>query len=399
MHFRWIVMAALLLAGKGAFAHELACDKLVNGKNIFEVQSYPATLDWTMTVRNVHPTAPSDVLVVKDQLLSDRFGWSPTRPTPYTLALGESYTERFSVTVHSYEECQQLAHADGVTDDFIDNVFGATWDIGETQCRARVVCLPLCQAGTCCTPGPMGPPGLAGPQGPAGPSGSAGVAGPPGPAGPSGSIGLSGPQGPQGPTGATGPAGSLAGGASEPPGANCAAGGIRFTSVIGVDYVCNGIPGPAGPPATSSGVKAFGYFYALMPPDNAATVAAASAVGFPRDGAVSDAVSGIRRASASQFILPAIGVYDISWQVSVAEAGQLVLGLDSGSGVVEQPDTVVGRATGTSQIMDHVLLTTTSANSILTVRNPAGNTPALTVTPLAGGTRAVSASVLIMQIK
>lgn len=35
---------------------------------------------------------------------------------------------------------------------------------------------------------------------------------------------------------------------------------------------------------------------------------------------------------------------------------------------------------------------------ILTVRNPAGNTAALTITPLAGGTRSVSAHLVITQI-
>jgi hypothetical protein len=139
----------------------------------------------------------------------------------------------------------------------------------------------------------------------------------------------------------------------------------------------------------------FGYFYALMPPDNAATIAVSAAVNFPQDGAA----SGISRASDSEFILPAIGVYEISWQVSVSEGGQLVIGLDSGSGVVEQPATVAGRATGTSQIVNQVLLTTTSPASILTVRNPTGNPTALTVTPIAGGTHAVSASLVIKQIQ
>ncbi|MBJ6766176.1 collagen-like protein [Myxococcaceae bacterium JPH2] len=243
--------------------------------------------------------------------------------------------------------------------------------------------------------GPQGPPGATGATGPQGPPGATGATGPQGPPGATGATGPQGPPGatgatgPQGPPGATGATGQSVTGASEPPGANCANGGVKYTSSTGVDYVCNGAPGPA------SGILSFGYFYALMPPDNAATVAAASAVEFPQNGAM----SGISRASASQFNLPAIGVYEISWQVSVAEAGQLVLGLDSGSGVVEQPSTVVGRATGTSQLMGHVLLTTTSVNSILTVRNPSGNSPALTVTPLAGGTHPVSASLLIMQIR
>ena len=61
--------------------------------------------------------------------------------------------------------------------------------------------------------------------------------------------------------------------------------------------------------------------------------------------------------------------------------------------------TVSGRATGTSQIIGMALVDTTSVNSILTVRNPAGNVTALGITPLAGGTRAVSAHLMIIQIQ
>ena len=60
--------------------------------------------------------------------------------------------------------------------------------------------------------------------------------------------------------------------------------------------------------------------------------------------------------------------------------------------------TVVGRATGTSQIIGMAIVTTTLVNSILTVRNPAGNATALTITPSAGGTRPVSAHLVITQI-
>jgi hypothetical protein len=61
--------------------------------------------------------------------------------------------------------------------------------------------------------------------------------------------------------------------------------------------------------------------------------------------------------------------------------------------------TVVGRATGTSQITGTVLVQTTVVNSVVTVRNPAGNSTALTITPLAGGTRPVSATLLIELVK
>lgn len=62
------------------------------------------------------------------------------------------------------------------------------------------------------------------------------------------------------------------------------------------------------------------------------------------------------------------------------------------------PYTVFGRATGASQIVGTAILTTTAINSILTVRNPASNAAALTITPLAGGTRSVSAHLTIIQL-
>lgn len=58
--------------------------------------------------------------------------------------------------------------------------------------------------------------------------------------------------------------------------------------------------------------------------------------------------------------------------MSVTEAGQLILTLDG----VDLPETVVGRATGTSQIVGMYLVETTAINSVLTVRNPTGNASA-----------------------
>ena len=55
-------------------------------------------------------------------------------------------------------------------------------------------------------------------------------------------------------------------------------------------------------------------------------------------------------------------------------------------------------ATGTSNLSGMFLVTTTIINSIITVRNPADNTSALTITPLAGGTNPVSAHLAILQI-
>lgn len=129
-----------------------------------------------------------------------------------------------------------------------------------------------------------------------------------------------------------------------------------------------------------------------MPPDNAATVAPGTDVSFPQDGPNSGTT--IVRTGASSFNLAEIGTYQVLFQVSVTEAAQLILTLNG----ADLEYTVVGRATGTSQIIGVAIVETTAVNSILTVRNPAGNASAITITPLAGGTRAVSAHLTITRI-
>ncbi len=191
------------------------------------------------------------------------------------------------------------------------------------------------------------------------------IQGPAGPQGPSGLQGLNGNTGATGPAGPAGPVGPA------------------------------GVPGPVGPtgPAGPSGITAFADFFALMPPDNAATVAVGADVSFPQDGPTS--AGSISRIDASTFNLSAIGSYQVVFQVSITEAGQLILTLNG----ADLAYTVVGRATGTSQIVGTSLVTTSVINSILTVRNPAGNSTALTITPLAGGTRPVSAHLTITQVQ
>lgn len=151
-----------------------------------------------------------------------------------------------------------------------------------------------------------------------------------------------------------------------------------------VDDEDSGAEGGAG--------SGFAEFYALMPGDNAATVGLGDFVEFPNDGPESG--DGIVRSSAGEFVLPAIGTYQVSYNVSVSEAGQLVIALDG----VEIPRTVNGRATGTSLINDTRLITTTAINQVLSIQNPAANSTALTVTPIAGGAGAVSASLVIIRL-
>ncbi len=237
-----------------------------------------------------------------------------------------------------------------------------------------------------CPPGPAGPQGPIGPRGPQGPQGIPGVRGPVGPQGPEG---VAGPVGPQGPVGETGPVG--------PQGPAGIAGPVGPQGVAGVAGPVGpqgpaGEAGPVGPQGPAGGVLSYADFYALMPADNAATVAPGADVSFPQDGPNSGA--GIVRTGPDAFNLAEIGVYQVLFQVSVTEAGQLILTLNG----ADLAYTVAGRATGTSQIVGMAIVETTAANSVLTVRNPDGTADALTITPLAGGTRPVSAHLVITRL-
>lgn len=236
--------------------------------------------------------------------------------------------------------------------------------------KDKTLCV-ICPPGPEGPQGPEGPRGPVGPQGPMGPRGPQGQKGETGSPGPQGPAGAQGPQGPQGPTGATGPQGEQ--------------GPIGLQGPVGD----TGAQGPQGLPG---GVLSYADFYALMPPDNSATVAPGTDVSFPQNGPIEN--TNIGRLGPSSFNLGPIGTYQILFEVSVTEAGQLILTLND----QDLAYTVVGRATGTSQIVGMAVVTTTAVNSILTVRNPASNATALTITPLAGGARPVSAHLVITQI-
>jgi hypothetical protein len=233
--------------------------------------------------------------------------------------------------------------------------------------------------------GTRGARGLAGAAGKTGAQGARGSVGPAGPAGPKGDAGSAGARGLQGETGPAGARG--ANGDTGPAGARGANGDTGPQGATG-STGATGATGPQGP----AGSAQFAQFFALMPPDNAATVAPGTDVDFPQDGPTS---TDIARTGPSTFNLAEIGTYRVAFNVSVTEAGQLILTLNG----ADLAYTVTGRATGTSQITGEALVQTTVVNSILTVRNPAGNSTALTITPLAGGTRPVSATLIIEQLR
>jgi hypothetical protein len=226
--------------------------------------------------------------------------------------------------------------------------------------------------------GHIGSTGAAGPQGPGGTTGDVGAAGSNGAPGTAGSDGAPGTAGSDGAPGTDGTDGT-----DGAPGTNGTTGSDGAPGTAGAD----GPPGPTGP----SGTAEYAEFFALMPGDNAATVAAGARVQFPQDG---PKTSSIVRLTSSTFQLNNVATYRVSFVVSVTEAGQLELQLNG----VALAYTVAGRATGASQIAGEALVTTPAANAVLGIMNPAGNTPALTITPLAGGAAPVSASLIIQKL-
>jgi hypothetical protein len=133
-------------------------------------------------------------------------------------------------------------------------------------------------------------------------------------------------------------------------------------------------------------------FYAVMPGDNAATIAVGAAVNFPNDGPIYG--SDISRLSANTFQVASIGVYQVMWQVSVDEPGQLIVHLNA----AEVATTAAGRATGTNQIVGMCLIQTAIVDSVISIHNPLGNAAALTITPIAGGAHNVSAHLVITRL-
>ena len=239
--------------------------------------------------------------------------------------------------------------------------------------------------------GVAGATGAIGATGATGPSGS-GATGATGPTGNSGITGASGASGPAGATGASGSAGATGtAGTSGATGAT-GAGATGATGPSGIAGVgATGASGASGATGASGGSLGYALFFALMPGDNSATVAAGSPVAFPQTGPASGGIA--TRVDAFSFTIVNAGDYEVAWQVSFTEAGQLQLAI-GGAGL---PDTVIGRATTTNQGSGNTIVTI-GAGDVLSVINPAGNPTALTITTDAGGTHSVSATLSIKRL-
>lgn len=161
-----------------------------------------------------------------------------------------------------------------------------------------------------------------------------------------------------------------------------------------------GIVSPVNPGALAS----FGYFYGLTAgtgnedaTDYAATIAAGAPVPFPRNGV---SVNGVARVgvSTTSFTLPVAGFYKIVARVHTTEPGQIQLRVDG----VALPETTQGNQNPTAGGHTHTIdaIIEVGAAAVVEVINPAGNAPALTITPADGSsTWANSQSLSIMQLR
>jgi hypothetical protein len=121
----------------------------------------------------------------------------------------------------------------------------------------------------------------------------------------------------------------------------------------------------------------FADFYALMPGDNAATVAPGSGIFFPQNGPVVG--TDIVRFSGTGFTLVSTGYYEVQWQVSIDEPGQTAVAING----TMVSFTVVSRATGTTQMVGLCIISATAGDT-LQIINATGNSTALTITPGTG---------------
>lgn len=266
----------------------------------------------------------------------------------------------------------------------------------EQGCSCSVPIRPCPPPVPPCPPAPtpvpypvIGPTGPTGPMGPMGPQGVQGYQGPQGPIGPTGPQGIPGPDGAIGPTGPQGVAGATgAVGPTGPTGATGATGAVGPTGPQGVAGP-TGATGAVGPTGPAGGISEYASFYALAPNDNPTAIAQNTAVEFPNSSA---STTGITRLTNSTFNLADTGTYLIMFKVNTNTAGQLGIAVN---GAV-QPNATFGNAADDGIIEGKTIITTTAANTVLSIVNPIAT--AVTVTPSAGGTEATVSDLTIIKL-
>jgi hypothetical protein len=197
-------------------------------------------------------------------------------------------------------------------------------------------------------------------------------------------------EGERGPTGTTGAAGRA--GAPGDPGATGAEGAPGRTGATGATG-STGATGATGPAASGT----YGEFYSLMPGDPSYTYGptgnapTGARILFPHAGA---AQGGVVYSGGGEFTLPSAGTYRVSFSVTLAQAGQLQVVLNS----VPLPYATFGTAAvAGSEITGEALVVSPGAGSVISINAP-GSNPNVSLAAAPGGAVPGAATLLIQRV-
>lgn len=159
-----------------------------------------------------------------------------------------------------------------------------------------------------------------------------------------------------------------------------------------------------------SGLTSYAEFYGLTAgtgnggsTDYAATIAVHTSAGtgrvpFPRLATTFGGIVTSTLATTTAFILPNPGVYEVSFKVHTTEPGELQIEQD-GTALAHTTTANMNPTSGGHLIAGTFLVTVTNPTSTISIINPAGNSPALTITPADGAsTNAVAQNLVIKRV-
>ncbi|MDX6714450.1 MAG: hypothetical protein QOH30_1008 [Baekduia sp.] len=196
-------------------------------------------------------------------------------------------------------------------------------------------------------------------------------------------------EGERGATGTTGAAGRA--GAPGDPGATGAEGAPGRTGATGATG-STGATGATGPAASAT----YAEFYSLMPGDPSYTYGptgnapTGARILFPHAGA---AQGGVVYSGGGEFTLPSAGTYRVSFSVTLAQAGQLQVVLNS----VPLPYATFGTDAAGSEITGEALVVSPGAGSVISINAP-GSNPDISLAATPGGALPGAATLLIERV-
>jgi hypothetical protein len=144
-----------------------------------------------------------------------------------------------------------------------------------------------------------------------------------------------------------------------------------------------GEKGEHGDPGSPGSSIQHAVYYGIVPPDNSFDIEPGDSVEFPNDYL---SCSSVVRVNNKVFKLINTGIYEIKFILSITQPAQLVVSMDEGSGFQQLNHTVVGRNSGSSQLIGDVFIKVTQGNSSICISSPAQNNNPIRVTSTAGGT-------------